>query len=239
VKRLLRAVIAPVSASFALGSATLALCCAGARAEGPATAILPPWLNARAGVLARVDEAPWFDSDEPEAALTASASSLHRDFSTHPERPADIVYRPIGVEVRIVAVLGGGVAQVRGSPNGWTAYTLLDRLVPDIPAGTTLRVAGGFGGFADFFPALTTPERKAERIATGSNLEALANAAAPYDPDASDLVRVQVRVLGGPQRGRVGWLATSYTGLPADRVPSTASVTERACTCRLIRFGNS
>jgi hypothetical protein len=204
-------------------------------------AVLPAWLRPAPGAAGRIDQAPWYDSDEPEAMLTGSPRSLRRDFTADPTRPEDIVYEPIGVKVRIVRVLGDGVTLVQGAGAGWTGYTRLSRLVPEIPPGTALRVAGGFGGFADFFPALGTPQRRAARIATGTPLVALGTGVAPYDPDSADLVRVHVRVLGGDLAGRTGWIAISYTGIPeagitGDGLPPSAKVAERACACRLVRF---
>jgi len=198
---------------------------------------LPAWLELRAGATARVDIAPWLDSDEPEAAITQSATSLDRDFSADASRPADVVYEPIGVRVRVVGLRGGGhVALVRGVDRQFEGFAPVDRLVPEIPAGTALVAAGGFGGFADFYPALDTPEKRADRVATGSRLAALGVGVAPYDPDSADLVRVRVRVLDGALRGRIGWVSVSYTGLPAGSAPFAAEVAEKACGCRLIQF---
>ena len=61
---------------------------------------------------------------------------------------------------------------------------------------------------------------------------------ARLDPDSADLVRVRVRVLDGTLRGRTGWVAVAYTGIPVDRLPATAQVAEKACRCRLVQFEN-
>jgi hypothetical protein len=234
--------LAPALLTPALTALAGAFLIAGpaATAAGEAGAV-PTWLRPAPGAAGRIDQAPWYDSDEPEAMLTGSPRSLRRDFAADPTRPEDIVYQPIGVKVRIVRVFDDGVTLVQGAGGGWTGYTRLNRLVPEIPPGTALRVAGGFGGFADFFPALATPERRAARIATGTPLTALETGVAPYDPDSADLVRVHVRVLAGDLAGRTGWLATSYTGIPApgisgEGLPPSARVAERACGCRLVRF---
>jgi hypothetical protein len=133
---------------------------------------------------------------------------------------------------------GGRIARVHGIGTRFEGYAPLARLVPEIPAGTALLVAGGFEGFADFYPALDTAEKHAGQIATGSRLVALEIRAAPYDPDSADLVRVRVRVLDGTLRGRTGWVAVAYTGIPVDRLPATAQVAEKACRCRLVQFEN-
>ncbi len=199
----------------------------------------PAWLTLRPGTIARVDIAPWPASDEPEAALTASAASLAGDLSANATRPGDVVYEPIGVRVRVVRVLAGThVAVVRGLERRFEAYARVERLVPDIPPGTALRAAGGFGGFADFYPTLETPNGRAGRLATGSELVALAIGAAPYDPESADLVRVRVRVRSGALRGRTGWVAVGYTGLPDPRPRKGAEVAERACQCRLAQFAS-
>jgi hypothetical protein len=219
------------------GAAALALLAAAAPARGAGST--PAWLRIRPGTIARVDIAPWQDSDEPEAALTFSAASLARDFTDDDTRPFDILYQPVGVRVRVVRVRPDGrVALVHGVEGRFEGYALLARLVPEIPASTRLLAAGGFGGFADFYPRLDTPERQAEQVATGTPMIALGIGVAPYDPDSADLVRVRVRVLGGNLRGRTGWVSVAYTGLPGP--PSrSADVAEKACRCRLVEFEGS
>jgi len=214
-------------------------CAAAAVASlaSPAAAALPAWLALEPGTTARVDIAPWLDSDEPEAAITQSAASLSRDFSVDGSRPDDVLYEPIGVRIQIVRLVAGGrIALVHGADSRFEGFVPVNRLVPEIPAGTMLRAAGGFGGFADFYPALDTPEKHANRVATGSRLVALDTGVAPYDPDSADLVRVRVRVVDGDLRGRTGWVSVVYTGLPASTLPATAEVAEKACGCRLIQF---
>ncbi len=233
--KLPHATVAAVLA-FAVGGAP-----ARVTAARPAVArAAPGWLALRPGTGGRVDIAPWLVSDEPEAALTESAASIARDFTAHAERPGDVVFEPVGVRVRIVRVLPGArIAFVRGRDSRFVAYTLVTRLVPDVPPGTALRAAGGFQGFSDFFATLATPYKEATRLATGSALVALAMGTGPYDPDTSDLVRVRVRVLSGALRGRTGWLAVAYTGLPAGRLPRSAAVAEKACACRIVEFGSA
>ncbi len=190
-----------------------------------------------AGTIARVDIAPWRVSDEPEAALTATAASMARDFTADASRPPDIVFRPIGTRVRVERVLDGGtVARVHGVNARWEAFTRVDRLVPEIPPGTTLVAAGGFEGFSDFYPALQTPEKDAERLPTRSRMIALGMDAAPYDPDSADLVRVRVRVVSGALKGREGFVAVAYTGLPATAEAMLGSQAEKTCSCRVVTF---
>jgi hypothetical protein len=197
----------------------------------------PAWLSLGPGVIARVDEAPWPVFDEPEAALTASAASLERDFTADLARPNDVLYEPIGVRVRVLRVLPGkGIAFVRALAAPWAAYAPVDRLFPEVPAGTLLRIAGGFAGFADFFPRLDTPLRHAGGLATGTDVTVLGMGAAPYDPESSDLVRLDVRVLSGTERGRTGWVAAGFAGVPLDHVPATADRASKACSCRILRF---
>jgi hypothetical protein len=197
----------------------------------------PAWLSLEAGTVARVDIAPWLVSDEPEAALTESARSLERNFSDDASRPGDVIYRAIGVRVRVVALgRDGRTAHVRGIGDRFEAFAPIERLIPEIPTGTVLVAAGGFGGFSDFYPTLATPEKQADRIATGSRLVALGMGVAPYDPDSADLVRVRVRALDGNLRGRTGWLAVGYTGLPVTGRVTSSDVAEKACNCRLVVF---
>ena len=184
-----------------------------------------------------MDVAPWPVFDEPEAALTASAASLDRNFSDDLARPNDVVYEPVGVRVRIVRLeRDGNVAFVRAVGATWEGYAPVDRLVPEVPPGTKLRAAGGFGGFADFFRDLRTPESDAQRIATGTGLVVLGMAAAPYDPGNGDLVRLSVRVTSGSLSGRTGWIAAAYTGIPLGHVPATTDVAAEVCVCRIVRF---
>jgi hypothetical protein len=202
-----------------------------------AAAADPAWLSLGPGTIARVDEAPWPVFDEPEAALTASAVSLERDFTADLARPNDVLYEPVGVRVRVVRVLPGkGIAFVRALGAPWAAYAPVDRLFPEVPTGTLLRIAGGFAGFADFFPRLNTPLRHAGGLATGTDVSVLGMDAAPYDPESSDLVRIDVRVLGGPERGRTGWVAAGFTGVPVGHVPASADRASQACRCRIVRF---
>ncbi|MDQ2857179.1 MAG: hypothetical protein M3R53_00835, partial [Candidatus Eremiobacteraeota bacterium] len=156
---------------------------------------------------------------------------------------ADVVYKPIGVRVLIVRVLAGrgtapvrSVVLVRGVHAPWQAYAPLDRLVPEVPSGTKLAVAGGFGGAADFYTQLAPVTGSPAQIPTGTRLAALQTGAAPFDPGNSDLVRIHVRVLSGSRRGRTGWIAVAYTGLPVQRVARGASLTAKACSCRLVHF---
>jgi hypothetical protein len=196
----------------------------------------PAWLTARPGTPARVEIAPWYVSDEPEAALTGSSSSLMRDFTADATRPEDVVYEPIGVRVRVVRLVDAGrVALVHGAGARWQAFAPLDRLVPEIPAGTKLRVAGGFGGFAEFYPALATKPERALQIATGTDLLALQIGVAPYDRALAIFVRVHVRVTSGELRGRSGWIGTNYVGV-ADEVSADAPMTEKVCRCVLVQF---
>ena len=200
----------------------------------------PTWLALRAGAYARVDVALWATADEPEAALTASPASLASDLTADVSRPGDVVYEPVGVRVRIVRTFPGShVVLVHGVDRRFEAYARVERVVAEIPAGTHLRAAGGFGGFADFYPTLATRSSRAERLATGSDLTALGLAAAPFDSGSADLVRVHVRVRTGNLRGREGFVAVAYVGLPAARVGAEGEVAERACRCRLVQFGSA
>jgi hypothetical protein len=221
--------------------AAIALCltlCVLAFANGATSASQRPrWLLLGAGTTARVDIAPWLVSDEPEAALTAGRRSAERNFSDDATRPSDVVYRPIGVRVRVVRVdRDGRTVLVHGVRDRFEAYAPIERLIPEIPPGTLLVAAGGFEGFADFYPTLDTPEKRAGRIATGRRLRAIAMSAAPYDPDSADLVRVRVRVLDGALRGRVGWIAAGYTGIPSPPSAASSVNAEKACRCRLVQF---
>ncbi len=195
---------------------------------------VPAWLTLQSGTLVRVDSAPWFDSDEPEAALTASARSLRQDFSADGTRPDDVVYEPVGARARVLRVEAGGIALLRGTDRRWTAYAPIARLVPDVPRGTTLVVAGGFGGFADFYPSLTTPEATAARLPTGTRVVTLRMGVAPADPGTSNRVRIEVAVVA--RRNRSGWLEAFYTGLPDAAAPGKASNAEQACSCRILSF---
>jgi hypothetical protein len=206
----------------------------------PDASILPPWLRLQPGTFARVDIAPWRVEDEPEAALTESASSMARDFTGDATRPPDIVFKPVGVRVRIVRVeRGGTIALVHGVGERWQAYSRIDRLIPEIPVGTALVAAGGFEGFSDFYASLSTPERAASRLPTRSRMVALGLGAAPYDPDSADLVRVRVRVLSGERAGSEGWVAVTYTGLPAGPGSRLGSQAEKTCSCRVITFDDT
>lgn len=175
--------------------------------------------------------------DEPEAGLTASPESLDRDFTADLARPNDIVYEPVGVRVRIERVLAGGrIALVRGVGAAWHAYALVERTYPEVPPGTPLRAAGGFAGFAAFYPRLGSRQSEAGEIATGTALTALGMGAAPFDPLTSDLVRVHVVVRSGPDRGKTGWIPVGYTGIPVTAVPPEAENAAKACGCRIVRF---
>jgi len=201
-----------------------------ARAAAPA----PSWLELRPGQVAWLGAAPW-PVDEPEAALSGSEDSAAKNPDDYAARPADAVHEPIGLRVIIERVYEDKVARVRPVGLAWSAYTRLDHLAPEIPVGTDLVVAGGFGNYADFYPSLETPARGAEQIATGTPLVALKMGVGAFDREGTDFVRVKVLVKSGKMRGRVGWIPVLYTGLPAPRGAPT-STTERACRCRLLEF---
>ncbi len=225
-------------AALAATAATFSSMLAVGADAGPASSV-PGWLHLQPGTIARVDIAPWHVEDEPEAALTETAESMRHDFTGDASRPPDIVFEPVGVRVRVERVLPGGtVALVHGAGKRWEAYARVDRLVPEVPPGTQLVAAGGFEGFSDFYASLTTPQKKAARLATRSRMVALGTGAAAYDPDSADLVRVRVRVTSGELAGREGWVAVSYTGLPA-RAATLASQAEKTCSCRVITFDDT
>ncbi len=200
-----------------------------------ARAALPPWLALRPGTLARVDAAPWLDADEPEAALTESAASLARDFGSDASRPSDVAYAPIGTLVRVVGFASANVARVRIVGARGDAFAPIDRLAPQIPPGTRLRAAGGFGGAADFFPSLAAGAIPRE-IATGTSLVALGTGVANFDANAGDFVRTRVRIDAGPLRGSSGWIVVKYVGVPSRERSSGNALVERACDCRLAIF---
>jgi hypothetical protein len=222
---------------LACAAATLGL------ADGARGAPRPAWLTPRSGSEARVEIAPWLVWDEPEAALTERSGSLARDFTADGTRPEDVVYEPVGVRVRVVRVLrashgsrSAAVALVHGRGARWQAYAPLGRLVPEIPPGAHLRVAGGFGGFAEFFPALDTPPARALQIATGTDVVALGMDTARYDAAEPFFVRARVRVGAGALRGRTGWIPTAYLGAAVDGLPPDAGSAEAACSCLLLQF---
>jgi len=195
----------------------------------------PPWLFLRPGQTALVGAAPWPMDQQPEAALTGSAQSASVSPDDYTRRPDDALGQPIGLRVVIEAVYLGNVARVQPVGATWDAFTRLDQLIPEVPPGTQLVVAGGFGNYADFFRDLSTPAAQAEEIPTGTSVVALGLGIAPYDPDGADYVRVKVLVQGGPMRGRSGWIAVNFTGIP-DPSGAPVSTTERACRCRLLEF---
>ncbi|MBC5811593.1 MAG: hypothetical protein GIW95_12185 [Candidatus Eremiobacteraeota bacterium] len=192
---------------------------------------LPEWLVLRPGQVGIVGAAPW-PLDTPEAALTGTAESAARPPDDYSERPADALGQPIGLRVRVQEVYGP-VVRVRPEGAPVDSFTRLDFLSPEIPEGTRLVVAGGFGNYADFYPSLGA--RTPEQIATGTTLVAVRMGIAPFDPDGSEFVRVRVQVQSGPKKGRAGWIPVGYTGVPAAS-GQAASETERACRCRLVEF---
>jgi hypothetical protein len=215
-------------------SAALAAACAPAGAVASPGGI-PPWLAVRPGRMALVAEAPWPMGDEPEAALTGSFRSSRIAPDDQAARPKDAVGAAIGIAVAIERLVSPEVARVRPVGEYPPAYVRLDRLVPEVPAGTRLVVAGGFGNEAAFYAKLEAPVEKAGSLATGTPLTALGMGTAPYDPDGSDFVRIRVLVRGGAFRGRHGWLPAAYAGLPRPGGPF-ASTAERACRCRILEF---
>ncbi len=201
----------------------------------PASAQTPGWLTLEPGQIARVGAAPWPVGDAPEAALSGSEDTAKVAAEDYATRPADAIHESIGVRVTIERIYNDKVVRVRLDGVAWTAYTRIDRLVPEIPPGTRLVVSGGFGNYADFYPALDTPAAQAKHVATGTPLVALEVGIARYDPQSSDFVRVRVTVRGGPLKGRTGWIPVPYTGVPAPN-GNPSSTAERACRCRLVEF---
>jgi hypothetical protein len=214
----------PVALAFALLLTTSVV-----RADATA-----PWLETRPGQTALVGAAPW-PMSTPEAALTSTEPSAAVNPDDYTARPADALHQPIGLRVVIQQIYLDGVALVRPEGASWSAYARLDQLVPEVPAGTRLVVAGGFGNATDFFAQLDTPQSGAEEIATGTALVALGMGIAPYDPDGTAFVRVKVVVESGMQRGRTGWIPVGFTGLP-DPGGNPGWTAERACRCRLLEF---
>src|SRR5579871_405695 len=199
-----------------------------------ALAMVPPWLVAVPGRPAYVAEATWTNDDRPEAALTRSLRSAARDPDDQNARPTDALGAPVGTKVTFEAFVTATVARVRLPGDARPAYARVDRLVPAVPRGTRLAVAGGFGGSALFYPALAAPIERAASLPSGTAVAALGTATAPYDPEGGDFVRLQVRVLSGPRRGRIGWVPAAYLGLPG--LGPYGSVAERACRCRLLEL---
>jgi hypothetical protein len=194
----------------------------------------PNWLVTRPGQTGLVGAAPW-PMTEPEAALTGSDRTAAIDPDDAAQRPDDAVHEPIGLRVVIDQLYSDGVALVHPQGAEWTAFARLDQIVPEIPAGTDLVVAGGFGNAADFFAALGTPPSGVEEIPTGSQLQSLGMGIAPYNPDGTGFVRVKVYVRTGALRGRTGWIPVGFTGIP-DPGGDPANTAERACHCRVVEF---
>jgi hypothetical protein len=187
------------------------------------------------GRFAYVAEAPWPLDDHPEAALTYSLRTAKPDPDDQPTRPDDAVGAPIGIRAEFLALATPAVARLRVDGVTREAFARLDRLVPPVPPGTHLVVAGGFGNEAPLYPKLDTPLKRADSLPTGTHLVALDTAVATYDPEGADFIRIEVRITSGPKHGRTGWLPALYAGLnrPGERPGSTA---EKACRCRLLEF---
>jgi len=200
-----------------------------------AAGALPPWLVAAPGCRAYVAEAPWPTGGRPEAAATFSARTAGPNPDDQTRRPADAAGAPIGVLATILGPASAGVARLRLPGIERIAFARYDRLLPVVPAGTALVVAGGFSGEARFFAHLDPRGEHVALLPTGTPLVALGMGIAPYDPDASDFVRVQVRIAGGPWHGRTGWVAAAYAGLSRPH-GDPASSAERACRCRILGF---
>jgi len=210
------------------------LCTAFVLTLGALTA-LPPWLLAQPGRAAYVAEATWSMDDRPEAALTRSRASARRAPDDQNARPSDALGAPVGVRVTIEGTPAENVVRVRVPGDPRPAYARLDRLVPVVPPGIRLVVAGGFGGGAPFYRSLDVPVERAASLATRTPLLMLGTATAPYDPEGGDFVRLHVEIEGGPERGRRGWIPAAYAGLPG-AVRAGASNAERACACRLLEM---
>jgi len=200
-----------------------------------AAAAVPPWLEPRPGRFAYAAEAPWPMDDRPEAALTFSLRSARPEPEDQTKRPSDAVGAPIGTKVRFAGMASAAVALLRVPGFRGIAYARLDRLVPLVPAGTKLVVAGGFGNDAPFYAAQDVPLDQAWSLPTGVHVTALGMGVAPYDPDGSDFVRIRVHVDSGARMGETGWIPAVFAGLsrPHARPGSTA---ERACGCRILDF---
>lgn len=216
-----------LSVAFALGGVSEAV------AREPSA---PGWLTLAPGTIVRVDLAPW-SSAAPEAALAASVRSIEKYGGDEVAEPEDVVREPVGVRAVVARLIGKRVALVRGLFGRWKAYARVERLIPEVPPGTLLVVAGGFEGFADIYPSLSSPAHSARHIETGTRLVAINLGVGRFDPQASALVRVGVRIVSGKARGHFGWLDVAYTGVPMPhgRLGSSA---ERACTCRIVAFGD-
>jgi len=194
----------------------------------------PSWLALKPGQTALVGAAPW-PMEQPEAALSGSPRSAAVSPDDYARRPDDALHQPIGLRVTVEDIVADGVARVRTVGAPLEAFTRLDQLVPEVPPGTQLVVAGGFGNYADFFPDLSAPESAAQQLPTGTSVLTLGLGIAPYDPEGSDFIRTKVYVQSGPQLGRTGWIAVGFTGLP-DPNGTPASTAERACRCRILEF---
>jgi len=197
-----------------------------------AASAVPPWLVPEAGRLAYVAEAPW---PGPEAAATFSLRTARPDPDDQTQRPPDAAGAPIGTLATITGLASASVARLHLPGVARAAFARLDHLVPQVPAGTALVVAGGFGNEARFYASLAGPFTHTRLLPTGTPLLALGVGVAPYDPDGADFVRLHVRVAGGPWHGRVGWLPAAYAGLSRPN-GARASSAELACRCRILEF---
>ena len=200
-----------------------------------AASALPAWLVPGAGRFAYLAEAPWPMGEHPEAAATYSLRTARIEPAEQAQRPRAAVGAPIGALARCVDLAAPAVARLHLPGAAKPVYARLDRLVPAVPPGTRLVVAGGFGNEALFYPRLDAPVERAGRVPTGTPLVALGIDTAPYDPDGLDFVRVRVRIAGGPWHGRTGWIPAAYTGLTGLHRPAE-STAERACGCRILEF---
>ena len=195
----------------------------------------PAWLELRPGQTARAAEAPWPLGTKPEAGLTASeASAAAVDPDALGKRPADALGVPVGVRVTIQRLYSDRVALVQDGA-GHAAYVRVELLVPEIPAATLLVVAGEDGDDVDFYQELGTRSKDSLDVSSGVALTALGLGVAPFEPSGSEFIRVHVKVESGELRGRTGWLAAKYVGLPGRPDPD-APAKDRACACRVVEF---
>jgi len=206
-------------------------------APGPASAATDPaWLRLAPGTVALVDVAPW-TTRRLAAALTADEDSAADMAENETQAPDDAIARPPGFAVRVQRLLDRGVVQVTGATDAGPplAFTLAERLQPRVPAGTPLVVAGGFAGFAFLYPTLGAAQDKALQLETGTHVVAGATAVGGVRGETIDFIRVNVRIASGPLRGKTGWVAVGYTGLPHG--PGYGSTpAERGCRCRILEF---
>ncbi|HYL27464.1 MAG TPA: hypothetical protein VEW74_06475 [Candidatus Nitrosotalea sp.] len=180
---------------------------------GVAAASIPPWLIAKPGAVVFTSTG---EEDSPTTPVCSTPAS-YRSY-VNENGATGCIERPAGVKVIIDAIVPangsfGAIAKIHAQSGAFHGYTALTELLPPIPAGVEVTLAPAAN------EALTISQDRRAELGSGIDLGAKAPAVTVRFDPGSEERDLLVRVTGGKNLGKSGWVfarQASLGGLPVN-----------------------